>query len=423
MHAAVPPCHTDVASHANFAPNVSETTPPGPVPGAQQWVSTTLGRVVTDTYSWLQAVHWVHGAGIAVVPPKGPKFGPTTIRIAQELTKLTEVRPGVEYLMRVLKLSERTVQYHLAHLRRTGLLAYVEVGTRLPRTEDRGVVRRTSHFALTVPQAFDVALGIRTAGEGPARRMTGIAEAGRETIARLGKLASKAVRRRKKARSQRERRCTPMVGGSPLPSLPNSPSASRLEGEGRIRKVKKGNCGPVRNRVARRFQLAAELRKRVLWLCAARGNQRQAVERLAWVLQDVSDAGWSVDEVEAWLALIEEPEHVRRPSGLVASRLRTALLMWSTPDSRALGVETYRSHLQLKVRARARINPNVLSPGSVASGVAVQIVARLRGGQVRLAAGQRDRGLDDLSGGASTGFGTSDEAVDARFAAFLGGAL
>ncbi|MFJ3793933.1 hypothetical protein [Kitasatospora sp. NPDC090091] len=403
---------------------MSQNTPSTAVPHAQQWVSTTSGRIVTDTYSWLQAVHWVHGTGAAPVPAKGPKFGPTTLQVAQELTKLTEVRPGVAYLARVLKVSERTVQYHLAHLRNTGLLAYVEVGTRLPRTEDRTwVERRTSHFALTIPAGFDEALGIRTAGEGPTRRMVGITAAGRTAIGRLGKLATKAVRRRRKKAAASRTRCTPMVGGSVLPSVAHSPSASRLEGERRIGSTKKADRGHVRNKVGRRFQLAAELRKRVLWLTVpGRRDQRQAVERLAWVLSEVSDAGWTVSEVEAWLALIDEPEHVRRPSGLVASRLRTALLLWADPAVRARGVENHRDRVRANAKARAEISPDAFA-GAVEAGVASRIVAGVRGGQARLAASQRARGEDDLSGGVSASFGTGDDAVDARFAAFLGGAL
>ncbi|MFZ3475940.1 hypothetical protein ACODT4_43910 [Streptomyces sp. 2.9] len=34
------------------------------VPEASQWLTTTSGRVALDGYSWMQAVHWVAGAGV-----------------------------------------------------------------------------------------------------------------------------------------------------------------------------------------------------------------------------------------------------------------------------------------------------------------------------------------------------------------------
>ncbi|MFI9331918.1 hypothetical protein ACIGZJ_30805 [Kitasatospora sp. NPDC052868] len=395
---------------------MSQTTPPGAVPAPQQWVSTTPGRIVTDTYSWLQAVHWVHGAGIAPVPPKGPKFGLTTVRIAQELTKLTEVRPGVAYLMQVLKLGERTVQYHLAHLRATGLLAYIEAGTRLPRTEDRTwVARRTSHFALTVPQAYDQALGIRTTGKGPTRRMTGIAEAGRQTIARLGKLASKAVRRRRKKATASRTRCTPMVGGTATASDPDVPPAGPLEGNAPNRtrqqqtsKTRKGN------KITRRFRLAAQLKERVLWLSGT------TVARMSWVLSEVSDAGWTVDEVQAWLALRDAPHDLRRGSGLLASRLVGATVVWPTPAARRRAVEASRDLVAANSRTAARVDENFLSAPEHRPSLGLQIITGLRQGRALQSTSFRSRGLDDLSGHLPAQPTPTDDQAAELVAAFLG---
>ncbi|MFD4397264.1 winged helix-turn-helix domain-containing protein [Kitasatospora sp. NPDC058478] len=391
-----------------------QVTGPLAVAASGQWASTTSGRIVTDTYSWLQAVHWVDGSGLALTPKSGPKFGPTTVRVAQELTKLTEVRPGVEYLMRVLKLSERTVQYHLAHLRNAGLLAYVELGTRIARSENQpSGAFRTSHFALTIPQAFDQALGIRTTGEGPDRRMTGIAEVGRQTIARLGKLASKAVRRRKKTKISK-RRCTPVVGGSLTPPADQSPSATRLEGNGPINTTKKSNRGPHRNRVSRRFQLAAELRRRVLWL----GKSDPA--RLAWVLTDVADAGWTATEVEAWLSLLDQPDHVRRPSGLLAHRLGAATLLWPTKEHRARAAEAQRERSHRAAKARAAVADGFMTGPTSATGLAQlpsaarQVIATARRAKAQAVAFQT---------ATTPAAQTNTTAAEADIAAFLGAAL
>jgi len=53
---------------------------------AAQWVHATTGRIATCAHSWMQAVHWVAGSGL-YTPSRthGPKWGPTTIAIAQEI--------------------------------------------------------------------------------------------------------------------------------------------------------------------------------------------------------------------------------------------------------------------------------------------------------------------------------------------------
>ncbi|UZK58326.1 hypothetical protein NEH16_33390 [Streptomyces drozdowiczii] len=172
------------------------------VPEASQWLSSSAGRIALDGYSWMQAVHWVAGSGL--YRPRryrshGPRsFGPTTVRVAQELAALFPCRPGIDYLVRRTGLSERSVEYHLQILRETGLLAWIVKGTRVS-----GGPAQASEFALMVPVEFDVALGVRTAGEGTARRMTGIAEAGRELMAALSKKAARKVRKRRSKSSSK----------------------------------------------------------------------------------------------------------------------------------------------------------------------------------------------------------------------------
>ncbi|MFG3499307.1 winged helix-turn-helix domain-containing protein [Streptomyces sp. NPDC047928] len=330
------------------------------VPEAFQWLTTSTGRIALDGYSWMQAVHWVAGSGL--YEPRryrshGPRsFGPTTVRVAQELAELFPCRPGIEYLVRRTGLSERSVEYHLGMLREAGLLAYVVRGTRV-----RGAAAQASEFARMVPVEFDVALGVRTAGEGTGRRMTGIAEAGRELMAALAKKAARKVRKRRAKSSSKapskgarrgagqgavtavsdEVRCTPMGGSSRSVSSAGTtsfPSESKLaSGQSKSPTPKKVKRGRRKlNSVGRRFQLASELIRRVPWM------GRAAVPRIAWILKDVSDAGWTADEVIAFLDLGEAPGTVHRPSGFLAGRLKGAVALWPHAEGRARAVQAYR---------------------------------------------------------------------------------
>ncbi|MFJ6053617.1 transcriptional regulator [Streptomyces sp. NPDC092307] len=335
---------------------------------ASQWLSTSSGRIAGEGYSWMQAVHWVAGSGL--YQPRrhrshGPRsFGPTTVRVAQELAALSPCRPGIKYLMRCVGLSERAVQDHLRILRETGLLAWIVKGTRV--AGDGG---QASEFARMIPVEFDVALGIRTVQrdeDAPAytRAVSGIAESGRELIARLAKKASRKVRKPRAKTSSRtpargaregadqgvvtavpgEARCTPMqVGTSGLPSAGTTslPSESKLaSGEAQFStpKKSKGKVGGRRslNAVGRRFQLAGELVRQVPWM------GRASVPRIAWILSEVADAGWTADEVIAFLDLGDAPECVHRPSGFLAGRIKGAVALWPHAEGRARAVQAYR---------------------------------------------------------------------------------
>lgn len=343
--------------------NVAVAVLPGLfVPEASQWLTTTSGRVALDGYSWMQAVHWVAGAGL--YEPRrhrshGPRsFGPTTVRVAQELAELFPCRPGIEYLVRRTGLSERSVEYHLGMLRESGLLAYIVRGTRV-----RGEAARASEFARMIPAEFDVALGIRTAGEGTGRRMTGIAEAGRELIAALSKKAARKVRKRRAKTSSRtpvkglkggaaegvvtavsgEARCTPMQVGScssspaATTSLPSETTGiASGKSESSIRKVSGEKARRGINTVGRRYQLAAELIREIPWL------GRASTPRIAWVVRHVADAGWSAVEVQGWLHARGEVDTVHRASGLLATLLRGAHEIVCTPEARAGMVSDWR---------------------------------------------------------------------------------
>ncbi|MFF8775100.1 hypothetical protein [Kitasatospora sp. NPDC015120] len=320
------------------------------VPQDHQLLSGAAGRIALDGYSWMQAVHWLHGTGL-YVPTHGPKFGETTIKLAEVLAQLTPCRPTIGYLMRALKSSKRTVQYHLGILRVTGLLAWRSIGTRLPMAEgQKRVESLASEYERLIPLSYDQALGIRTAGEGVERRMTGISLEGRSVIAELGRKAAKKLRRiRRTVRQTRAQqssgtsRCTPMGGGITTEVSSSSMGDSKATGEARVensitRKKRAAKPRPAAGQGRRTVlgqvvtaammvagdKLAKAAYRRLPWVRKASHDQ------LRWVLNDVAARGWSEARALAWLGeiaaqypsiggLVWRPE---RPHALIAHALR-----------------------------------------------------------------------------------------------------
>lgn len=304
------------------------------VTAASQWLHATTGRIATCAHSWMQAVHWVADlAAKGLYTPTrshGPKWGPTTLAVAQEIAALKECRPSVDYLARKLKASARTIKYHLGMLRETGLLVYRSKGTRIS-----GVGGRASVFERTIPAAFDAALGIRTIGEGATRRPVGAAEESRTMLGKLAKKAARKSRRRpRRTPSSGRQRCTPMQGGTST----SSPTAlTHLPSEAKLASGKKSHPTPKQpkrgprtlNKVGRRYQLARELKQMVPWL------NRASVPRLAWIVRHVADAGWTALEVQAAAEQLPvSADEARRPSGLLAYRLASCHLLYTTPERR-----------------------------------------------------------------------------------------
>jgi hypothetical protein len=270
----------------------------------------------------MTAVHWVNqlaAKGLYTPTQKhGPKWGPTTLAIAQEIAALKVCRPGIAYLMRKLKASERTIQYHLTMLRETGLLVYRSKGTRAG-----GEANQASVYERTIPLAFDTEHGIRTVGEGATRRPVGAAP---ESRTLLGKLAKKAARKTRRPRRRTpisgRGRCTPMEGGSTGTSSADrtySPPENKLaSGNGKSSTRKSVKRGPRKlNKIGRRYQLGREATTVIPWLHGA------SVPRISWVLKDFADAGWTVREVQAVAESIPMPAYgIKRPSGMLADRLR-----------------------------------------------------------------------------------------------------
>ena len=76
--------------------------------------------------------------------------------------------------------------------------------------------------------------------------------------------------------------------------------------------------------------------RRVPWL------RNASQDRIAWVVSQVSDAGWTADEVLACLDLRQAPPAgVRRASGFLAARMKgmTAMPGWTTPEQRRAQVD------------------------------------------------------------------------------------
>ncbi|MFE5549265.1 winged helix-turn-helix domain-containing protein [Streptomyces sp. NPDC056534] len=351
---------------------------------ASQWLSSSAGRVALESYSWMQAVHWVAGSGL--YQPRRHRssglrnFTATTVYIAQLLAELTPCFPGIEYLMRRTGLSERAVEYHLAALRETGLLAYISKGTRV-----RGERAQASEFARMIPPEFDAALGVRTVlrdetAPAYARAAAGIAEAGRNLMAELGQRAVRKVRRpRAKSASKvsakasptrtpesaagvaetgvsEGSRCTPMGGSCSTSSSaagtyppPESKLASGQDKSSNRRKSKANAGGRKAGRrklnvIGRRFQMGRELTQEVEWL---RGC---SVPRISWVCRNVADAGWTTAEVLAWLHLRGTAERVHRGSGLLAVLLAGAETVLDTPAKRADAIAQWRGAQEARRR-------------------------------------------------------------------------
>ncbi|MGV9266713.1 hypothetical protein ACWDRR_18875 [Kitasatospora sp. NPDC003701] len=311
-----------------------------PVPDPEQWISTTSSRIAPDPYTWLQAVHWAHDTGTRTpVRSHGPRFGTTTVLLAQQLAQLNPCRPGVDFLARVLKVSVRTVKYHLALLREAGLLAYRVKGTRV--RQERA---RASEFARTIPVSFDQALGLRTAPSDTfIRAVVGISEQGRTQLARLGKKAARTVRRKvrktKRPSFSGSSDCTPMEGGSCTAS-PAALTSSPSEGEPRNGKPSSApterRTRKTLNAVGRRYQLGLELVRQVPWLAGT------PVARVAWAVRHLADAGWTAHEVIAVLALRAPSDRIHRPSGFLTARLVGTELLFDTPAKRANLVAWWR---------------------------------------------------------------------------------
>ncbi len=78
-----------------------------------------------------------------------------------------------------------------------------------------------------------------------------------------------------------------------------------------------------------------------------------SVPRIAWVAREVADAGWTADEVLAWLEMRGTAERVRRGSGLLAVLLTSATTVLDTPAKRMAAVEQW--HRAEEARRRHRI--------------------------------------------------------------------
>ncbi|MFJ1742646.1 winged helix-turn-helix domain-containing protein [Streptomyces microflavus] len=315
------------------------------VPLADQWIATTGGRIAPNGEAWIEAVLWFHKYGsYRSESSHGPKkFGDTTLRMARTIAHLTECRPSVRKLVEWLKLSPRTVKYHLAILRESGLLTYRAKGTRVA-----GSGGRASEFERTIPRVFDEAAGLRT---GPSEKLIRAVHGFRpEKISLLKELHRAARRPHRKNPTKRPNRrpvqlasgapsCTPMVVSTSSSSTAgdlSSPSEKQLaSGPHTPPSSMKPNRRTL-NSTGRRYQLAAELIQQVGWL------GRAATPRIAWIVRHVADAGWSTTEVIALIGAEAPARRIHRPSGFLAHRLKGAHQLYDTPAKRATIVDHWR---------------------------------------------------------------------------------
>jgi len=365
-------------SPANGAPGVTATA---------HTLTSTTGRIATDPHSWMTAVHWtdtlVKRGLYTPKPGHGPKWGPTTVALAQEISALTECRPGIAYLMRRLKASERTVQYHLAHLRTAGLLTYRSIGTRISSS-----VRVASVYERIIPAEFDAEFGIRTVREGATRRPVGAAPEHRKALGKLARKASRKSRRRTRSKSlSRQGRCTPMQGGtsavntrafSMVPPEKSSTSGDQVSPTQQSPRSSPSRGKKTLNRVGRRYQLARQLVAQVPWL------GRTQVPRIAWIVRHVADAGWTVDEVQA-IAEQAGPitqDDTRRPVGMLAHRLKGAETLFAAKEARTVTVQAWQeSRVQEHARHDGYEHGLHATAGSLASRrIADQTMARIWSG-------------------------------------------
>lgn len=133
-----------------------------------------------------------------------------------------------------------------------------------------------------------------------------------------------------------------MQGGTSTSSptaISTSPSETKLaSGSSSHPTQKKSGRGPQKvNQIGRRYQLASELITNVPWL------QRASVARISWIARHCADAGWTWQEVQA--AAEEnspiDPAEARRPSGLLAHRLKGVHLLYAAPAARRLMVTAW----------------------------------------------------------------------------------
>ncbi|MFD9443451.1 transcriptional regulator [Streptomyces sp. NPDC060001] len=386
---------------------------------ASQWLHATTGRITTCPHSWMTAVHWINQLATRgfYTPARkgGPQWGPTTLAVAQEIAALKECRPGVDYLARKLKVCVRTVKYHLGMLRETGLLVYRSKGTRVS-----GVGGRASEFERVIPASFDEAHGIRTVGEGATRRPVGVAEHARKAIGKLAKKAARKTRRHpRRTPVPGQARCTPMQGGTSASSSAAhtySPPESKLASGTRKFPTQKSNGSGQNpneepqnpnqlpkgrrklNKVGRRFQMARQLIQTVPWL------QKASVPRIAWIIRHVADAGWTLTEIQAAAERMVVDREARRPSAVLAFRLASCHLLYTTPGRRKVLVDDWRDSRLAEQARHSETNDDFAATGPRAIAVRkavdeafAEVRERDASAMTELPANEEDRPLEDLS--------------------------
>ncbi|MGV2918190.1 hypothetical protein [Streptomyces alfalfae] len=223
-------------------------------------------------HDFLRATQWAVASGL------WPRINATTLRIAHDLADRMNADGHVAYgrlaMARRLRVSRRTIDRHVAHLRDIGLLVWVVHGTRKNTRPPHlpGWAGTATIYAATVPPAWDTAMGHRISGTGYQARLVGFTAAGRKSaIAEAGR----------RSRTKSIRRDPPSCRGNHV--------LRKAKVRGGKTKTPKGRV--TSGEAAAAVALAAWVRPRVPWL------QSEGLRRLAFALRPWMACGFSREEL------------------------------------------------------------------------------------------------------------------------------
>lgn len=138
---------------------------------------------------------------------------------------------------------------------------------------------------------------------------------------------------------------------------------------------------------------------------------RAAVPRIAWILKEVADAGWTADQVIAFLDCGDAPGIVHRPSGFLAGRLKGAVTLWPTEEGRERAVQAYRDSRRAEKARHQEWEGGWQAPRSmavrrmVAEAFAPQTQPSCQGESLPELSGVEDLSPEDVADMRATGWG------------------
>jgi hypothetical protein len=151
-----------------------------------------------------------------------------------------------------------------------------------------------------------------------------------------------------------------------------SPPESKLaSGQEKSPTPKQSKRGPrTLNRVGRRYQLARELIQLVPWLKGA------SIPRIAWIIRHVADAGWTALEVQAAAERLVSDREPRRPSAVLAYRLASCHLLYTTPERRKVLVQDWQDSRHAEQARHQDADYSALNADHTPARVSVRSIVR-----------------------------------------------